>query len=53
MNAVEIEQAISELARQLFEPLEFPFAFLVAFGNSDPKKKRNSQFETGFPHFLT
>ncbi|MBC8287369.1 MAG: class I SAM-dependent DNA methyltransferase [Nitrospinae bacterium] len=33
MNAVEIEQAISELAEQPFNPTEFPFAFLTAFGN--------------------
>lgn len=28
MNAVEIEQAITELARQPFDPEEFPYAFL-------------------------
>lgn len=33
MNAVEIEQAISELAEQSFDRTEFPFAFLEAFGN--------------------
>ncbi len=33
MNAVEIEEAISELAERPFEPQEFPFAFLEAFGN--------------------
>ena len=33
MNAVEIEQAISDLANQPFDPAEFPFAFLEAFGN--------------------
>ena len=33
MNAVEIEQAITELAEQLFDASEFPFAFLEAFGN--------------------
>ena len=33
MNAVEIEEAISALAEQPFEPDEFPFAFLAAFGN--------------------
>tara|TARA_B100000378_G_scaffold208338_1_gene171404 strand:- start:7929 stop:10682 length:2754 start_codon:yes stop_codon:yes gene_type:complete len=33
VNAVEIEEAISELAEQPFEPQEFPFAFLEAFGN--------------------
>jgi hypothetical protein len=33
MNAVEIEEAISELASAPFDPAEFPFAFLTAFGN--------------------
>ena len=33
MNAVEIEQAITELAEQSFDASEFPFAFLEAFGN--------------------
>ena len=40
MNAVEIEQAISELAEQPFDALEFPFAFLAAFGNKDTTLKR-------------
>lgn len=33
MNAVEIEEAISELADAPFDAREFPFAFLTAFGN--------------------
>ena len=33
MNAVEIEEAISELAEQPFDAEAFPFAFLEAFGN--------------------
>eukprot|EP01037_Dinobryon_pediforme_P033645 gene33645-39172_t len=33
MNAVEIEEAVSELAAASFDPAEFPFAFLAAFGN--------------------
>ncbi len=33
MNAVEIEEAVSELSRAPFDPAEFPFAFLTAFGN--------------------
>lgn len=33
MNAVEIEEVISELADQPFDPDRFPFAFLEAFGN--------------------
>ncbi len=40
MNAVEIEAAISELALQPFDPAEFPFAFLAAFGNKDTALKR-------------
>ena len=33
MNAVEIEEAVSDLAMQPFDPEEFPYAFLEAFGN--------------------
>ncbi|MBD2424808.1 class I SAM-dependent DNA methyltransferase [Phormidium sp. FACHB-1136] len=33
MNAVEIEEAVSQLAEAPFDPEEFPFAFLEAFGN--------------------
>lgn len=33
MNAVEIEQALTELAEQGFDATEFPFQFLAAFGN--------------------
>ena len=33
MNAVEIEEAVSELAAAPFDAGEFPFAFLTAFGN--------------------
>lgn len=33
MNAVEIEEAISQLADQPFDPESFPYAFLEAFGN--------------------
>lgn len=40
MNAVEIEQAISELALQPFDPAEFPYAFLAAFGNKEVTLKR-------------
>jgi hypothetical protein len=40
MNAVEIEQAISDLALQPFDALEFPFAFLAAFGNKDTTLRR-------------
>ncbi|MDN3274747.1 hypothetical protein QWJ07_10860 [Frankia sp. RB7] len=40
MNAVEIEEAISALAEQPFDPAEFPFLFLQAFGNKDTTIKR-------------
>jgi hypothetical protein len=33
MNAVEIEQAITDLAEQPFDAGNFPYAFLEAFGN--------------------
>ena len=40
MNAVEIEEAISTLAGQAFDPAEFPFAFLQAFGNKETTLKK-------------
>lgn len=40
MNAVEIEQAISDLALQPFDAAEFPYAFLAAFGNKEVTLKR-------------
>ena len=40
MNAVEIEEAISELAGRPFDAGEFPFAFLQAFGNKETTLKR-------------
>ncbi len=40
MNAVEIEQAITALADKTFDPTEFPFAFLQAFGNKETTLKR-------------
>jgi len=40
MNAVEIEEAISDLAIQPFDAAEFPFAFLAAFGNKETALKR-------------
>jgi hypothetical protein len=40
MNAVEIEEAISELAEQVFDAADFPYAFLRAFGNKDTTIKR-------------
>jgi len=46
MNAVEIEQAISELAEQPFDSAEFPFAFLQAFGNKETTLKRLRKGDT-------
>ena len=40
MNAVEIEEAVSELASQPFDREEFPYAFLEAFGNKATTIKR-------------
>ncbi|OED41809.1 lactate dehydrogenase [Chromatiales bacterium (ex Bugula neritina AB1)] len=40
MNAVEIEEAISELAEAEFNSDEFPFQFLEAFGNKQTTIKR-------------
>ncbi len=40
MNAVEIEEAISALAERPFDPLEFPYQFLEAFGNKETTIKR-------------
>ncbi len=40
MNAVEIEEAVSRLAEAPFDPEEFPFDFLEAFGNKPTTIKR-------------
>lgn len=40
MNAVEIEEAISQLADEAFDPENFPYAFLEAFGNKETTIKR-------------
>lgn len=40
MNAVEIEEAVSQLAEQPFDAQAFPFAFLEAFGNKATTIKR-------------
>lgn len=40
MNAVEIEEAISQLAEQDFDHEAFPFLFLEAFGNKKTTIKR-------------
>ena len=40
MNAVEIEEAISNLAAEAFDSANFPYAFLEAFGNKATTIKR-------------
>ena len=40
MNAVEIEEAVTALAEQPFDPAEFPYAFLQAFGNKETTIRR-------------
>lgn len=40
MNAIEIEQAISELAEQPFDGAEFPYLFLESFGNKETTLKK-------------
>ena len=40
MNAVEIEEAVSELAERPFDREAFPFQFLEAFGNKPATIKR-------------
>lgn len=40
MNAVEIEEAISQLAEHPFDAATFPYAFLEAFGNKETTIKR-------------
>lgn len=51
MNAVEIEEAISALAEQPFDPAEFPFAFLQAFGNKETTIKRLRKGESNKSDF--
>ena len=40
MNAIEIEEAVSTLALATFDRAEFPYAFLMAFGNKETTIKR-------------
>lgn len=40
MNAVEIEEAVGQLVEGAFDPAEFPYAFLEAFGNKAATIKR-------------
>ncbi|CEI11367.1 class I SAM-dependent DNA methyltransferase [Xanthomonas citri] len=47
MNAVEIEEAIYELAHAPFDSAEFPFQFLAAFGNNEVTLKRLRKVGSG------
>ena len=40
MNAIEIEEAVTALSEAPFESAEFPYAFLLAFGNKETTLKR-------------
>jgi hypothetical protein len=40
MNAIEIEEAVSSLALAPFDGEEFPYSFLLAFGNKETTIKR-------------
>lgn len=46
MNAVEIEEAVSQLAAEPFDAEAFPFLFLEAFGNKETTIKRLRSRET-------
>jgi hypothetical protein len=46
VNAVEIEEAVSNLALQPFDAAEFSFAFLAAFGNKETTIRRLRKGET-------
>ncbi len=46
MNAVEIEEAVSALAEAPFDPVEFPYAFLEAFGNKETTLKKLKKGES-------
>ena len=40
MNAIEIEEAVTALSEAPFDGVEFPYAFLIAFGNKETTIKR-------------
>ena len=46
MNAVEIEEAISDLAEQAFDAASFPYGFLEAVGNKATTIKRQQSGST-------
>jgi hypothetical protein len=43
MNAIEIEEAISELAEQPFDADEFPFEFLMRLATKKPRLKNSEK----------
>ncbi len=51
MNAVEIEQAITDLAAKPFDAAEFPFAFLEAFGNKETTLRKLRKGESNKSDF--
>ncbi len=51
MNAVEIEEAVTALAEQPFDPAEFPYAFLQAFGNKETTIRRLRKGESNKSDF--
>ena len=46
MNAIEIEEAVSQLAAEPFDPDEFPFAFMQVFDAKDTTIERLRKGET-------
>ena len=46
MNAVEIAEAVAELVEQPFDRAEFPYNFLLAFGNPESTIKRLKSGDT-------
>jgi hypothetical protein len=46
MNAVEIDAAVSDLAAEPFDPVEFPFQFLAAFDKKETQLKRLRKGDT-------
>jgi len=46
MNAVEIEEAVSDLAGHPFDPAEFPYQFIAAYGAKDTILKRLRKGDT-------
>lgn len=53
MNAVEIEQAISDLALQPFDPAEFPYAgAMIQAGADDEERGALGMHYTSVPNIL-